>query len=264
MQLRVSGVIDNQKEEQMDSKRASIEKYFMSKFPKWAIFLIVIGVLMLLGPAIAKLLGLLMVAGGGFAIFKSTQIASDAQIDEWTQEELNSLSKRSLEKMGIDSSEIVSEGVIITGPRLSNLGPAKFGFRKGKDNILRFTPVNSTIINFAQNQLLVYRCALDLITGNPVNEATDEYFYRDVVSVQTSSETISVSLPGTALQGLQCNAAETFKLTTSGGTSVSMALRDPSLIQKMGGGEIPTTTAERAIQTIRKMLREKKGAVAAV
>jgi hypothetical protein len=43
-----------------------------------------------------------------------------------------------------------------------------------------------------------------------------------------------------------------------------MALRDPALIQKMGGGEIPTTTAERAIQTIRKMLREKKGAATAV
>ena len=248
----------------MEADRASIEKYFMSKFPKWAIFLIVIGVLMLFGPVVAKLIGLALVAGGGFAIYNATKVASDADIDQWTQEDLSKLNKRSLDKMGIDATEVVSEGVIITGPRLSNLGPAKFGYRKGKDNILRFTPVNSTIINFTQSQLLVYRCALDLISGNPVNEATDEYFYRDVVSVQTSAETVSVSLPGTEFQGLQCNAAETFKLTTSGGTSVSMALRDPSLIQKMGGGEIPTTTAERAIQTIRKMLREKKGATVGV
>jgi hypothetical protein len=243
----------------VDQNRASIEKYFMSKFPKWAIFLIVIGVLMLLAPGIVKLVGLVLIAGGGFAIYNATQVASDADIDQWTQDDLSKLNKRSLDKMGIDATEVVSEGVIITGPRLSNLGPAKFGYRKGKDNILRFTPVNSTIINFTQSQLLVYRCALDLITGNTVNEATDEYFYRDVVSVQTASETVSVSLPGTEFQGLQCNATETFKLTTSGGTSVSMALRDPSLIQKMGGGEMPTTTAERAIQTIRKMLREKKG-----
>ncbi len=244
----------------MDPNRASIEKYFMSKFPKWAIFLIVIGVLALfMPPGGVKVVGLLMVIGGGFAIYKSSQVASDAEIDQWTQEDLSKLNKRSLEKMGIDATELVSEGVIITGPRLSNLGPAKFGFRKGKDNILRYTPVNSTIINFTQSQLLVYRCALDLIKGNPVNEATDEYFYRDVVSVQTASETVSISLPGTEFQGLQCNETETFKLTTSGGTSVSMALRDPSLIQKMGGGEMPTTTAERAIQTIRKMLREKKG-----
>jgi hypothetical protein len=243
----------------MKPDRARISKYFTSKFPKWAIWLIVIGVLALIGPNAVKLVGLVMVVGGGFAIYNSTQVASDAEIDEWTQEDLNKLNKRSLDKLGIDTSELVGEGVIVTGPRLSNLGVAKFGFRKGKDSVLRFTPVNSTLINFTKDQLLVYRCALDLLTGNPVNEATDEYFYRDVVSVQTASETVSVSLPGTELQGLQCNAAETFKLTTSGGTSVSMMLKDDSLIQKLGGGEIPTTTAERAIQTIRKMLREKKG-----
>jgi hypothetical protein len=242
----------------VEPDRARIEKYFTSKFPKWAIFLIVIGVFMLAGPVVLKIVGLLMVVGGGFAIYNSTQVASDAEIDEWTQEDLKKLNKRSLDKLGIDVSELKGEGVIITGPRLSNLGVAKFGFRKGKDNVLRFTPVNSTLINFTQDQLLVYRCALNLLTGLPVNEATDEYFYRDVVSVQTASETANVSLAGTILEGVQCNAAETFKLTTSGGTSVSMVLKDDSLIQKLGGGEIPTTTAERAIQAIRKMLREKK------
>jgi len=243
----------------VEPDRAKIEKYFTSKFPKWAIWLIVIGVLLLLAPGAVKLVGLLLIAGGGFAIYSSMQIPSDAEIDEWTQGDLAKLSKRSLEKMGIDDSELQSETVTLTGPRLKDLGPSKFGYRKGKDNILRFTPVNSTVINFTQNQLLVYTCALDLISGNTVNEATDEYFYRDVVSVQTLSETVSVNLPGSEFNGLQCNAAESFRLTTSGGTSVSMVLRDPSLIQKMGGGEIPTTVAERAIQTIRKMLREKKG-----
>jgi hypothetical protein len=248
----------------VDPNRASIEKYFMSKFPKWAIGLIVIGVLMLAGPVVLKIVGVLMVAGGGFAIYNSTQVASDAEIDQWTQDDLSKLNKRSLDKLGTDASELVGEAVIITGPRLSNLGPSKFGYRKGKDNILRFTPVNSTIINFTQNQLLIYRCALDLISGNPVNEQTDEYFYRDVVSVQTLSDTVSVSLPGKEFQGLQLNAAEIFRLTTSGGTQVNMTLRDPNLIMKMGGGEIPTTVAERAIQTIRKMLREKKGATVSV
>lgn len=58
---------------------------------------------------------------------------------------------------------------------------------------------------------------------------------------------------------VQMNSAETFELTTSGGTSVEVVLRDPGLIKRMGGGDIPTTRAEKAIQTMRKMLREKKG-----
>ena len=252
----------------MNPNRASIEKYFMSKFPKWAIFLIVIGVAMLLsglgGNSISAIfIGLVLVGMGGFVIYKSLQIASDADIDQWTQEDLTKLSRRSLEKMGMDASELVGEAVTITGPRLDKLGPAKFGFRKGKDNVLRFTPIDSTIINFTANQLLVYSCALDLITGNPVNETTDEYFYSDVVSVQTASDTVIASLPGMGkeFQNMQLNGAEIFKLTTSGGTGARVVLRETSLIHKLGGGEIPTTTAERAIQTIRKMLREKKGAV---
>jgi hypothetical protein len=248
----------------VDSKRESIQKYFMSKFPKWAVWLIIIGALMLLGPAVVKIIGVILVVGSIFAIYNSMQLASDAEIDEWLQEDLGKLTKRSLEKMGIDESELVSEGVLITGPRVSNLGPSRFGSRKGRDNVLRFTPVNSYLINFTQNQLLVYNCALDRITGNPVNETVDEYFYRDVVSVQTSTETVNINLPGSELNGLQCNAAEFFKLTTSGGTSVSMMMRDPTLSQKLGGGEMPITVAERAIQTIRKMLREKKGAAVAV
>ena len=41
-------------------------------------------------------------------------------------------------------------------------------------------------------------------------------------------------------------------------TSVEVILRDPGLTKRMGGGEIPTSRAEKAIQTIRKLLREKK------
>ena len=57
---------------------------------------------------------------------------------------------------------------------------------------------------------------------------------------------------------LQLNAAEMFTLTTSGGTSIEVLLRDPTLIQKIGG-EMPTTKADKAIQSIRTMLRDKKG-----
>jgi len=248
----------------VEPDRAKIEKYFMSKFPKWAIWLIVIGIVVLIvglnAKSVVLLVGVLLIAGGGFAIFNSMQIPSDSEIDDWTQQDLSKLNKRSLDKMGIDDSELVGEGVTITGLRLKNLGAAKFGFRKGKDGILRYTPVDSKLINFTRDQLLVYSCALDLITGNPVNEATEEYFYRDVVSVQTRSESITVNLPGSELNGMQLNDAEIFSLSTSGGTGPTVVLRQASLIQKLGGGEIPTTIAERAIQTIRKMLREKKGA----
>ena len=89
-----------------------------------------------------------------------------------------------------------------------------------------------------------------------LNESTDEYFYKDVVSVSTKTKSKSVEIEGTG--AVQLDSAETFELTTSGGTSVEVTLKDPSLIKMMGAGDIPTTRAEKAIQTVRKMLREKK------
>ncbi len=117
--------------------------------------------------------------------------------------------------------------------------------------------MNITVLNFAPNQLLSYQCALDLTTGKRLNESTDEYFYRDVVSVST--KTVSVTKTSAKYGLLQLNAAETFALTTSGGTSIEVILKDPKLVE-MVGGDIPTTFAEKAIQAVRKMLREKKAA----
>ena len=44
-------------------------------------------------------------------------------------------------------------------------------------------------MNFGQHQLLVYTCTIDITTGNTLHESADEYFYRDVVSVSTKTET---------------------------------------------------------------------------
>jgi len=239
-------------------KREQIKKYF-KPFPKWAVWMIIIGLpfLFLYG------LGLVLIGIGIWALADSTKKPSDAQMDAWLEEDLNALHGKALSKTGTDASEIVGEPVMVTGPRFWDIAGAGWAFKKGKDNVLRFTPVGATVLNFTPNQLIAYSAALDLTTGNALSESTDEYFYRDVVSVSTKTQSMQVSGTGTGngeFTGTQqLNAAETFELTTSGGTSIQVVLRDPSLIEKMGGGNIPTTRAEKAIQTVRKMLREKKG-----
>ena len=252
-------------------KRSQIKKYF-KKFPKWAVWMIVIGL-----PLIAAYgLGLIPIAIGIWGLVTYYQKPTDEQMDAWIQEDLKDLQARALAKTGIDQSELIGEPVMVYGPRFWNIGGAEVGIRKGKDGVVRFMPLGVTVINFTPNQLVAYQCALDLTTGNPLSESTDEYFYRDVVSVSTQSKTMtwdSGVLGAKALtEGplaalvtagkLQFNAAETFTLTTSGGTSIEVVLRDPKLIESVGGGTIPTDMAEKAVQTVRKMLREKKAAAA--
>jgi hypothetical protein len=253
------------------NKRGQIKKYF-KEFPKWAVWMIIIGI-----PFLAYYgLGLVLIGIGIWGLVDYNKKPTEAQMDTWLEEDLKMLHNKALSKTGTDPSELVGEPVMVTGPRFWNIAGAEVAFKKGKDNILRFTPVGVTVLNFTPNQLIAYGSALDLTTGNALNESTDEYFYRDVVSVSTKTKSMTVQFSGTgavkgglmgglmgALKtGLQLNSAETFELTTSGGTSIEVVLRDPSLIEKMGGGDIPTTRAEKAIQTVRKMLREKKGAPA--
>ncbi|MBT9165836.1 MAG: hypothetical protein DDT25_00498 [Chloroflexi bacterium] len=249
------------------TKRKMIRKYFKT-MPQWAIGIATLGgVLFLIGLGVGAelvIVGIVGIGIGALGIYSSMgQKPTDQQMDKWLEEDLQSINKKALDKMGTDESELVGEPVQITGPRLWDVGGADVAYGKGKDGIIRFTPVAVTVINFTQNQLLAYSGVFDFATNKMLNEGTDEYFYKDVVSVSTKSESRSVVIgTGARASTLQLNAAETFTLTTSGGTSIAVLLRDPTLIEKMAGkkgGEIPVTRAEKAIQTIRKMLREKKG-----
>ncbi|MDE7280720.1 MAG: hypothetical protein K2N36_03140, partial [Ruminiclostridium sp.] len=71
-------------------------------------------------------------------------------------------------------------------------------------------------------------------------ESTDVYFYRDVISVSTASESVSAF-------GMNNIKREYLKIVTTGGTSVSFSLRDDD-------GE----KVQRSINAMRALLREKK------
>jgi hypothetical protein len=256
----------------MNEDRASQLRKYFAPFPKWTIWVIILGVLMLATQSAgAVVMGLGAIGLGIWGIVSSSQRPSDEQVDAWIMESLKKLHKRALEKTGLEESDLIGEPVAVYGPRFWNIAGAAAGIKKGNDGIVRFMPLGVTIINFTPNQLVAYQCALDLTTSNPLHESTDEYFYRDVVSVSTQSKSITWdagALNGKALKGplaslitggkLQFNAAEMFVLTTSGGTSVEVVLRDAKLIESAGGGSIPTDMADKAVQTVRKMLREKK------
>lgn len=236
-------------------KRAAIKKYFV-KIPGWMWIVVVLAISL---SVILKDFSYLIpgIIIGLFIWLKLKGKPSDSDMDGFIAEDLQNAIAKSLIKTSIDNSELVSESVIIHGPKFWLTGGAEILFKKGKDNILRFSPINVTVINMTENQLVCYAASLDLTTGNFLNESTDEYFYKDVVSVSTQTETMSVEIENTK-EKMQLVSAEKFKLTTSGGTSIEVLLRDPKLIEYMGGGDIPTTEAETAIQAIRKMLREKK------
>jgi hypothetical protein len=212
-------------------------------------------------------------AASAWPIVAWSRRPSDHEMDGWTDEIMTDLIPRSLEKSDLDPSETIRDPVSIVSPRLRDRGGAFFGLTRGRDRQIRYTPIHATVINFTQHQIVIYQCALDLTTGKPLNEGVDEYFYHDVVSVATQSQSWTFTkeelghellsrCPGIKRamtdDSLQLNSAETFVLTTSGATSVRVVLKDPQLIACLGGGELTTEGADQATKAVRKMLREKK------
>lgn len=264
----------------MAIRRDRIRKYF-KPFPGWTRWWVFLGVVAVaIGASTEEQdaaafigIGLVMVAIGVAAMVAAAGRPSDRQMDRWIEEDLNRVAETALTRLGLDESQLLNpeDPVIVTGPRFWDTAGADIGVRLGKDGEIRFTPMGVTVINFGHDQLVAYQCALDLMTGNPLSESTDEYFYQDVVAVSTQSDSVSFDeamltrqarrfLKGMIENGkLQLKAAETFVLTTSGGTSLRVVLDDPQLAEMAGGGRIPKTRAEKAIGKVRTMLRAKKG-----
>lgn len=241
-----------------EEKRKMTVNYF-KKPPGCAFALLAIGVIVFLASANNSigggiLVGLGLAATGGVMIYNAFgNKPSDQQMDQWLEDDLQMLARKALDRTGTDKADLVADSVQVFGPWFWDQGLASPHHKIGKDNELRYTPVDVTVIHFTQHQLIAYRCMLDRITGKALNENTDEYFYKDVVSVATKTSSIMKTIAG---KDEQVRNAETFMLTTSGGTSIEVVLRSDKTAS--WGGTIPIIRAEKAIQNVRKMLREKK------
>jgi len=239
------------------TKRRMIENYFKD-FPKWTLSFIFAGALVsfigaIFESVVAMVIGIIVADIGGFIIYFSFRgKPTDQQIDEWLEADLKVLKAKGLTKMGVKETELVSEPVAVTGLRIWESG-VRVAFKKGKDRILRFSPIDVSILNFTREKIMIYNCALDFFTGNVLNERTEEFFYKDVSSIAIS--TVNTFKVPTG-RSLHLDGAETFTVSTSKGTAVSMLLRYPRLMRAVRG-VIPIIRAERAVQSGGRLLQEK-------
>lgn len=253
-------------------ERSQVRKYF-KEFPKWAILFILVGVIILYtqisGEAAAQgvVAGLLFMAVGILAIVLNVKgKPTDEQFDALVEKDLESVKKETLSKLGIDDSELIAEPDVIWGG-LASRSDCFVGHKKGKDKKFRQTPQPFLILNYTQNQVVTYRCDLDLDKGKFLSPATEEFFYKDIVSVKTKTEEgeAIVKEPrkfiffGGKKKKVKGNN-EKFCLNNSGGDSLSIDITSFAITEELGEDIIMPSkeTAEKALNNIRRMLREKK------
>lgn len=247
-------------------KRDALRKYFETalQYKYAAIALIVLGILIWGAfsdtPEGESYIGILFIIGGGFWLYKlrskTGNVPGDAEVDAWFQEDIARIVEQSYQKTGLDKSELVKEPIPITGPILwgtNGISAKDLRWKKGKDGIVRFAINRVTVIHLSNQLLAAYACDYNSLKNVALNESTQEYHYKDVVSVTTQEDSTSYTLPN----GVSFVNSQAFRLSVTSGESIKVII-GAAKISEITGGTIPTTSAEKAVQVIRTMLREKK------
>ena len=185
---------------------------------------------------------IMIIIGGAMAYFGMERWpVSDSDYDNAVKAYISNLKSQALEKLGVDESEVNEVApIILTGydfeEKVSRV-------KQGKDGKWRSNIYKVVALFFSPHELHGYTLKFNTL-HDAKTEGTDVYFYQDIVSVSTLSLTSKVTVDG---KEITIDNPEAFKLTTKGGTSLTVNLSDAAYGQE-------------SVRAMRALLREKKQA----
>lgn len=249
-------------------KRQQIKEWFEAPKPNFPtgsfIIGIILGIVGIIVIASVAVLGIILFLGGvGMAIFPYMSYSkakkrfearpSDQQMDQWFFEDIQPIiDKNALDKLGVDKSELIAESLVVPGPvfwSIPGFNSSEILRRTGNDGFNRYTVWTLQVFIFTENFLGSYKCNYNWIRNTCINESTNEFFYKDVVSVKTDS----VSSAYTLLDNQKMEHAQAFQLNLPG-DRVTVVIDHASL---KTSSEM-TSRVDKAVQSIRTMIRQKK------
>lgn len=135
------------------------------------------------------------VIAGLFCLLKEKpHYKSDKEIDAQASGMGNGLEDKALDKLGIDPEEVsMVKPLKFWGYRfvdpcvLGDAADANACWICGKDGKFRSSEVSHTIFYFGEHSVYCYVRTTSLVNGGVSNDRTEEYFYRDIVSVKTDT-----------------------------------------------------------------------------
>ena len=178
----------------------------------------------------------------------------DFVIDQYIAEDFEKVIPLSLRKANIDLSQCIAESQMLEEPCFDE-DATGHAYKLGKDGKVRYTPIAVSVIHMLEDQIICYAGDLDLLTGVYLNETVDEFFYDDIVSIQTLTESENSGLFDKLKQKTR---GEYFELTTRGGTKFRLGMDHSEWLEKQGETNVDRSYAEKIINGVRKMIREKK------
>lgn len=219
---------------------AKNKQYFRPLNLKLGIIISVIGLISICAN-FSVLLGVLMITAGiTFIVLQIMGRPSDEDIDRATKSKLKNMKTRALEKLGVDEDEVNEIAPIV----FDGYNYTRSLIKRGKDGKYRSSKYQAVMFFFSSNEVYCYTYDFSIVE-NSQKEATDVYFYKDIVSVSTQTDGVEYSVGKGKVDPFDPFDYESFKLTTAGGTSISCSVRNYD-------------NAQRSINGMRALIREKK------
>jgi len=177
------------------------------------------------GNWLAYILGFLLFIGL-FRLYARISSYSAAELDEICKNFGIDIKQKALNKLEIDE-ESVSEAspLFFVGYSYDNM----WGNLTRYEGIYRSTICEASVFLFSSEQVFYYRYQNSLLDGSS-KESTEEYFYSDIVTLETASDSDDRAY---------------LKLTTTGGSSISARVKD-------------VEEAQKAIRGVKHLMRQRK------
>jgi len=204
------------------------------------------------------ILGIVTIAVSGRHLLSWRRKPTDWQVDQQLQADLAWVQTHAFNQTGLDESELLRPASLILGPDLWQAKGPHRRVKTGKDGKLRFTPIALTLLYFTSDQVVIYQGSFDLLSGNLLRETTRDYFYSEIVSLETQTAPLHPrpTQPGNPISG---QASETLILTTRAGSSLEIVLRNP-VQPALAPPHTASESLEAIVQLLRKMVREHRTA----
>ncbi|WP_326723064.1 hypothetical protein OHT59_30375 [Streptomyces sp. NBC_00243] len=217
---------------------------------------------------------------------------SDAEIDQLIATDAFSIVNRSLPQLGLTPADLVTPRGVTgsggasfddiaanSGPQSGVGGPGDnqmvvwgpafpCNSAFGDDGRMRYSKYEFMVICPTHYLLAIYRCELDLYSGQLKSEQTHEYHYQDVVAVRTASVPLhrgGITIQPRASQRAAFARFDTVRqmqIVVSSGDRTSVTLRVSSAADVTVDSNDPLDFPQ-VLERVRATLREKKGGVRA-
>jgi hypothetical protein len=239
-------------------ERPRLHLYFLDLRIRYAVVVLLLG-LILVEADVGKTLLLAGTLWLGAALLLAMKRPSDQEVDELLAGDLKSLVQKALRSLGPHEMRAAPLALLAPAePGVQNHARPFVRNRAGKDGGSR-SPVNHAVVVVPmEDQLGVYSCQHDSLSGETTQVSVEEHHYRDVVTVRLEEDVEVAGVSGQQPEKKACHPTQVFSLEFTNGRRLSVPV-SVAWQEDVTGEEGPLPTGlEKTVLAIRALMRDKR------